>query len=130
MHEHSSQVKGFALVVVQRRTAGRAEREISARSGPIRSLARTFPVEKFESSGHFPEVMRFRGLSKLRLSFLSRWNRYRRDFASVDPLFVAGEVIFSGSVTSFFQLSSIRVIKESISCLSSGLSLVVEYNSK
>ena len=71
---HSSRVKGSALVVVQRRCAGRAEHEIPTRkSGPNRSLARTFRLEKFESSGHSPEVSCFRRLSKFRFC----WNRRR-----------------------------------------------------
>ena len=74
MYEHSSRVKGFALVVVQRRTAGRATREISARS------SRTFPTEKFESSGRSSVVMHLRRLLKLHFSSFSGRNRRRRDF--------------------------------------------------
>ena len=80
MYEHSSRVKGFALVVVQRRTAGRATREISARSGPNRSLARTFSTEKFESSGRSSVVMHLRRLLKLHFLSFSGRNRRRRDF--------------------------------------------------
>ena len=64
MRQHFSRVKGVALVVVQRRIAGRRRRNLR-RSGPIRSLARTFLAEKFESSGRFPY---FRRLSKLCVS--------------------------------------------------------------
>ena len=55
------EVKGHpALVEVQRRNAGRAQHEIPARSGSIPSVTRTFPLEKFESSGRLHQDGRMR----------------------------------------------------------------------
>ncbi len=82
---HSSRVKGSALVVIQRRCAGRALHEIPTRkSGPSCPLARTFLLEEFESSGHSPEVSCFRRLSKLRFSSFRGWKCRRGDFACGD----------------------------------------------
>ena len=63
--------------------------EISARSGPIRSLARTFLVEKFESSGRFPY---FRRLSKLCVGIFLKSRALPLSWSSVESLVAGGEI--------------------------------------
>ena len=106
-------VKGHpALGVIQRRNAGRAQHEITARSGfkplsdenfssrKVREL-RAYPWSRKNAQAffrlfntHYSRELRIipcghalcRRLSKLRFSSLSGWNRRRGDFASGDQL--------------------------------------------